>query len=74
MTLFSRQCSAPSTSSGLTPPVSEASSRRNSGEDKPLSNFGGRKPREKSPCVSFDAEVKYVESAKAQCQNVDLIY
>ena len=57
---YSRQCSAPSTAcSSLTPPVSEGSSRRDSGAEveKPIVQV--RKNREKSPCVSFDADIVY---------------
>ena len=56
-TSYTRQCSAPSSSSSVVIPssASNTSSRRNSGEEK------SRKMREKSPCVSFDADVVYVE-------------
>ena len=55
-TSYTRQCSAPSSSSSVViPSSSNTSSRRNSGEEK------SRKMREKSPCVSFDADVVYVE-------------
>ena len=66
---YSRQCSAPSTAcSSLTPPVSEGSSRRDSGAefDKFSSSASAasstvqvRKNREKSPCVSFDTDIRY---------------
>ena len=54
-TTYTRQCSAPSSSSSVIVPTSSsnASSRRNSGEN--------RKTREKSPCVSFDADIVFVE-------------
>ena len=55
---YARQCSAPgssSSSSALLP--SENSSRRDSFE----TNVNGKKPREKSPCVSFDADVTIVD-------------
>lgn len=50
---YTRQCSAPTTTTSnsstlVTPPISQSSSRRNSGD--------GRK-RDRSPCVSFDADV-----------------
>lgn len=69
---YSRQCSAPSTAcSSLTPPTgSEGSSRRDSGAefDKfsssnatsgASSTVQVRKNREKSPCVSFDTDIRY---------------
>ena len=66
---YSRQCSAPSTAcSSLTPPVSEGSSRRDSGAEfdkfsssnaSASSTVQVRKNREKSPCVSFDTDIRY---------------
>ena len=47
---YARQCSAPSSSSSSNVLISENSSRRDSLEIS-------KKPREKSPCVSFDADV-----------------
>ena len=54
-TTYTRQCSAPSSTSSVIVPTSSSntSSRRNSGEN--------RKTREKSPCVSFDADIVFVE-------------
>ena len=67
---YSRQCSAPSTAcSSLTPPTgSEGSSRRDSGAEfdkfsssatSASSTVQVRKNREKSPCVSFDTDIRY---------------
>ena len=50
---YTRQCSAPSSSSSSALLPSETSSRRDS--------FESKKPREKSPCVSFDADVTIVK-------------
>ena len=62
-TTYTRQCSAPSSSSSVIVPTSSsnASSRRNSGEN--------RKTREKSPCVSFDADIVFVEPPSAASSN-----
>jgi hypothetical protein len=67
---YSRQCSAPSSSSSvIVPTSSEASSRRNSGEDKQQSSSIQKKSRERSPCVSFDADVVYVESTSIRARS-----